>query len=308
MCAQAPSASSSSSKACARSRARRSSRREGISARLANHEVRTKATLALELTPTPLVVGDESRLSQVVVNLIVNAAQAFPTGDVDRNRIVVSTAIEEDGTVALSIRDNGPGIAPEVLDRIFDPFFTTKRVGEGTGLGLSICHGIIASLGGSIRVTSVLGKGSSFRVLLPVAHGVPAEVTPHAEASRSDAREKRGRVIVIDDEVMLARAIARSLGNEHEVIVFNDAREAVKELIAGHYDVVFCDIMMPHLRGDELYERIRALDPDLARRFVFITGGATDPRVERFFSEIDNERLDKPLTMQNLRAIVRRRL
>lgn len=117
--------------------------------------------------PGLAVMGDEGRLVQVLVNLLVNAAQALPEERMDVNCVQVVIAKDDQGRAVLEVTDNGPGIPVELRDRIFDPFFTTKPRGEGTGLGLSVCHGIVADLGGSIDVRSVEGLGTTFRLVFP---------------------------------------------------------------------------------------------------------------------------------------------
>ncbi|WP_438027677.1 ATP-binding protein [Sorangium sp. So ce233] len=136
--------------------------------RMAQQQIRSKARLVLELGPVPPVHANEAQLGQVILNLLVNAAQALPDGNEDENEIRIATAAAPPGRVRIEVRDTGPGIAPELRSRIFDPFFTTKPIGEGTGLGLAICHGIVASFGGEIGVESEVGRGACFRVLLPV--------------------------------------------------------------------------------------------------------------------------------------------
>jgi PAS domain S-box-containing protein len=133
-------------------------------------DIRAKAHLVIDLGETPPVEASESRLGQVLVNLLVNAAQAITEGGAAANRIRISTRTDAAGRAVISVSDSGSGIPPEVLGRIFDPFFTTKPVGVGTGLGLFICHGIVKALGGEITVESKLGTGTTFRVLLPPAH------------------------------------------------------------------------------------------------------------------------------------------
>lgn len=120
-----------------------------------------------ERTPGLAIMGDEGRLVQVLVNLLVNAAQALPDGRLEVNRVQIIIAKDDQGRAILEVTDNGPGIPLELRDRIFDPFFTTKPRGEGTGLGLSVCHGIVADLGGSIDVTSEEGSGTTFRLVFP---------------------------------------------------------------------------------------------------------------------------------------------
>ncbi|SET71402.1 sensor histidine kinase [Stigmatella erecta] len=129
-----------------------------------------RARILNRLQPVPLVRGSEARLGQVFLNLLLNAAQAIPEGAPEQHAVEVRLGVEEQWVVA-EVRDTGVGIAPEHLKRIFDPFFTTKPVGVGTGLGLSICYSIVKGLGGEISVESTVGKGTCFRVVLPLRDG-----------------------------------------------------------------------------------------------------------------------------------------
>ena len=149
---------------------------------------------------------------------------------------------------------------------------------------------------------SVIGEGTTFRVILPVAtRPLGDDKSPTVEVS------SRGRVLVVDDEPAILSALRRILAKEHEVVALSDGREALKLLESGaRFDVVFCDLMMPHLDGPDLYARVRAIDPAFADRFVFITGGATESRSQAFLAQVPNERVDKPFSVQNLRGIVRR--
>jgi two-component system NtrC family sensor kinase len=142
------------------------------SMKIAAHEIRRRARLVDELREVPPVQGNEARLGQVFLNLLINAAHAIPEGRVEDNEIRVSARQDEPGRVTVEIRDSGCGIPPENLERIFDPFFTTKPVGEGTGLGLALCHSIITALGGTITVESEVSRGTTFRVTLPAAKPV----------------------------------------------------------------------------------------------------------------------------------------
>ena len=275
-----------------------------ISANMAMHEIRPRATLKMQVGELPLVLADEAGLSQVFVNLIVNAAQAFATADPARNRIWARGSVQGDRLV-VEIEDNGPGIALEVLPRIFDPFFTTKPVGQGTGLGLSISYNLVAALGGELTCSTVLGKGTCFRASLPRAVGAIREQDAVAAIAGS---EPRGRVLVIDDEEAVLAATARLLLGAHEVVAISDPREALRRLLSGkeQFDVVFCDLMMPYLTGIQVYRRVREESTELADRFVFVSGGVTREEVRIFLDEVPNERLEKPFSSQNLRGIVRR--
>jgi two-component system, NtrC family, sensor kinase len=135
---------------------------------LVRNELRHRARVVKDLEPVPKVRASEGRLGQVLLNLLINALHALPSGMPNQNEVRVRVRALS-GQVVIEVRDTGCGISPEVRDRIFDPFFTTKPVGMGTGLGLSICHGIVTSLGGEISVESELGRGSTFRIALPVA-------------------------------------------------------------------------------------------------------------------------------------------
>ncbi|WNG59513.1 PAS domain-containing protein [Archangium gephyra] len=134
---------------------------------LVRNELRHRARLVKDFEPVPLVRASEGRLGQVLLNLLINAAQAVPDGLPGENEVCVRLRAIA-GRVVIEVQDTGCGIAPELRDRIFDPFFTTKPVGTGTGLGLSICHGIVTAMGGDITVESEVGRGSTFRISLPI--------------------------------------------------------------------------------------------------------------------------------------------
>jgi PAS domain S-box-containing protein len=269
-----------------------------LSINMAAHEIRHKATVTRAFTGTPWVMADESRLVQVLVNLLVNAAQAFPTSDTARNQIVVSCAREQD-VVVIGVRDNGPGIPAAIQRRVFDPFFTTKPVGEGTGLGLSISQNIILALEGQLTVESTEGVGTTFRITLPVSveSGVPAP-TP---------APYRGRVLIVDDEPAILKTMQRLLGRDHDVVACDDSRKAATLLAEDPaFDIVLCDLMMPNVSGMALYEQLRARAPALAERFVFMTGGATEATARAFLANTSSEQMEKPFNIAHLRATVKR--
>ncbi|WP_240358192.1 ATP-binding protein [Myxococcus vastator] len=144
---------------------------------LARSELKQRAQLVRDYREVPLVEGNEGRFGQVFLNLLINAAQAIPLGRSEQHEVRLTLRKAGD-RVVIEVRDTGVGMPPEVRARIFDPFFTTKPVGEGTGLGLSICHGIVTGFGGDISVESEEGRGSTFRVSLPVAQRAKEPVAP----------------------------------------------------------------------------------------------------------------------------------
>jgi CheY-like chemotaxis protein len=253
------------------------------------------------------VQASESRLGQVFLNLVVNAAQAIEEGHADENEIRVSTSIDAMGRVAIEITDTGSGMPAEVLERLFTPFFTTKAVGVGTGLGLSICHRIVTGFGGNIEVHSTLGKGTTFRVFLPVAAG---EVSAEKSEARVERRaQKRGRVLVVDDEPMIARLVQRTLSDEHEIIASERAAEALDRINSGErFDVILCDVMMPQMTGIELHGEICKVERVQAERMVFLTGGTFTAAAREFLEKIANPTVEKPFDTQHLKALINERI
>jgi PAS domain S-box-containing protein len=271
-------------------------------ATMAWNEIRHRARLVKEYQPVPSVYGNETRLGQVFLNLLVNAAQSIPEGAADRNEIRVLTRLDEQGRIVIDVRDTGGGIPEHVQPRIFEPFFTTKPVGVGTGLGLSICHGIIQSLGGVLRFETVPGRGTVFQVLL----------YPPVESRRQKGAEnqvvtarRRGRLLLVDDEPMVLSAMRRTLGGEHEVSGFNRAAAALEWLEQGQpWDLILCDLMMPEMTGWEFHEELVKRWPARAGDVIFVTGGAFTSGARDFLGRVDNPRLEKPFDPKELRELV----
>ena len=274
--------------------------------RMASNEVRHRARLVRALNPVPAVRGSDSRLGQVFLNLIVNAAQAMPTADLDRNEIRISTLLEKDGFVVAEVRDNGVGIPPELQQKLFQPFFTTKPAGQGTGLGLAICHRIITELGGAITVESEHGIGTSFRVKLPAASAAPASA-PSAAAQTGPVVTPRRRILVIDDEPALCKTIDRILAPQHEIFTTTSAAEAIGLIERGErYEVVLCDLMMPQMSGAALHHAIAQIAPDQAERMRFMTGGVFSEELASFLQTRSAPTLSKPFKANDLQAFVAR--
>jgi signal transduction histidine kinase len=270
--------------------------------RMAWNEIRHRARLIKDYRPIPLVNANESRLGQVVLNLIVNAAQAMPEGHADRNELRVVTRAQEDGRAVIEVVDTGAGIPRQNLDRIFDPFFTTKPVGVGTGLGLSICRRIVLQLGGTIEVESEVGRGSLFRLVLPAATG---SLTASQVAGEPAPARRRARVLVVDDEAALGRALLRTLGGDHDVQFLTSGTEALARFMAGdRFDVILSDLMMPEMSGMELHEQLRQVAPDQAARMVFLSGGAFTAAAREFLDRVPNQTIDKPFKPTKLLEVI----
>jgi signal transduction histidine kinase len=272
---------------------------------LAQNEVRHRATLIKEYGDVPLVDANEARLGQAFLKLIVNAAQAIREGAKEKNSIRITTRTDDEGRAVVSIADTGSGMTPEVAARIFDPFFTTKEVGHGAGLGLSVCHGVVTGLGGKIQVDTTLGHGSCFTIVLPPSWTTAPREKPNAEP----ALPKRGRLLVVDDEPMVGRAIRRMLGKEHDVVLAGRGSDAIDAIKGGeHFDVILCDLMMPDVTGMDLFEVLSRDMPAEADRIIFLTGGAFTPAARAFLEKLPGRWLEKPFDPNKLRAALRERI
>jgi PAS domain S-box-containing protein len=265
---------------------------------IAHHQIKHRATVVRDLRPIPAVLGNEGRMVQLFLNLIVNAAQAIPEGDVEHNHIRITTSTDRDGRALVEITDTGTGIPPDLVSRIFDPFFTTKAVGEGTGLGLAICRTIAIAMGGDIEVDTA--RDTTFRVRLPAAPVHVDEPAPPPE----HAPARRQRVLIIDDEPQVGALVGRVVP-QHEIIAETSARAALMRLGRGErFDHILCDLMMPDVTGMDFYDALALIDPSLQSRVIFISAGAFTDRARTFLESVKNRRLDKPFDVAQLTAVL----
>jgi PAS domain S-box-containing protein len=264
--------------------------------RMAKNEIRHRAVLELELHARRPLSADRGKLTQLVTNLLINAAHAIVEGHAHDHRIAVSTADRGDALV-LVVEDTGHGIPAELRERIFEPFFTTKATGRGSGMGLTVCLEIVRLHGGTIEVSSEPERGARFEVRLPFANGL---VEPQEPAPRTAARQ-RGRVLVIDDDDLVLRGLGRMLSIDHEVVVANGGEEGLAILRGDRrFDVILCDLMMPVTDGPEVYAALAEEAPELLPRMVFCSGGAFTPRARAFVDSVPNLLLGKPMRRAEL--------
>ncbi len=198
---------------------------------MAMHEVKHRARLVRRYGTLPHVEANEVRLSQVFLNLLINAAQAIPDGDTDQHRITITLDTDPDGRAVAEVSDTGCGMTPEVMERIFDPFFTTKAIGVGSGLGLPISRNIVQKLDGEITVRSQPGQGTTFRIVLP---GVAPDGDAPEEAVAESPPDLAGlRLLVVDDEPDVSEALVRLLSHDVCVVTARGGREALERAGAG---------------------------------------------------------------------------
>jgi PAS domain S-box-containing protein len=271
---------------------------------MAQNDIKFRARLNVDFGTLPAVWASEGKLSQVFLNLLINAAQAFRDGDLEHNQIAIRTWVEGAGVFA-EVKDNGDGIAQENIGRIFEPFFTTKPVGEGSGLGLAICRNIIGEFGGDIRVESELGRGTRFVVHLPIQSGASASPRGDAPPDIPGTSKVRGRILIVDDEQLVRSLLNRMLGRDHEVVTVASG-EAARTILENDssFDVILCDLMMPGMTGMDLHEWLVTHRPALAGRVVFVTGGAFTPQASDYVSRVGNARFEKPFRPGQLKSLI----
>jgi CheY-like chemotaxis protein len=272
---------------------------------LAWNEIRHRARLVKAYQPVPEVWANEARLGQVFLNLLINAAQAIPEGAADRNEICVRTRVDEQGRAVVEVQDTGAGIPEDIRPRVLEPFFTTKPLGEGTGLGLSICHGIVRSLGGELQFDTEVGKGTTFRVVLPQRAPEKSE----RSADQVVAAPKRIRILAVDDEPLVLNALRRTLGSKHEVTLFNRPQAVLEWLEKGEpWDLILCDLMMPEMTGMEFHAELSRRMPERAGRVIFVTGGAFTAGARDFLSQRAVPFVEKPFDPKTLHQIIHEQL
>jgi CheY-like chemotaxis protein len=263
---------------------------------LQGDNVNVQLSLAAEL---PAVEGDGDQLQQVFFNVLTNAIQAMR--EVEQKRISVET-LHEAGSVVARFADNGPGVPEEALGHVFEPFFTTKEAGEGTGLGLSISYGIINEHGGSIDLRNRPAGGAVVEIRLPVGVGIAVQ-DPATTADEKPAGA--ARILVVDDELSIREVLAQMLAAEgHDVVTAASGAEALTCLSQEEFQVVITDLKMPEISGQELYAEIKASDPSLAQRVIFITGDTVNEDTKQFMGSVENPTLEKPFRLEWLRELI----
>jgi PAS domain S-box-containing protein len=267
--------------------------------RMVGNDIRHRARLIEDFRPVPRVMANEAQLSQVFLNLLVNAVQALDGITTRPAEITVTTGTDERGFAFVGVGDTGCGIPAEHLHRIFDPFFTTKPVGLGTGLGLAVCHSTVKAMQGEIQVESVVGAGSHFRVVLPPARDAALEL-PRAVSRESVRRTLSAqRVLVMDDDLAVGEALRQALST-HDVTVVGSARAGLDAVKGGAFAAIFCDVMMPVMTGIQFYEELSGLAPAQLGRVVFMTGGVLTDSARTFLEKRGVPCIEKPISIDQL--------
>jgi len=306
--------------------------RSGVGEQVAVHvEGVVRETLALFVAKLPqnivierrlhassaAVMGDPTQIHQVLMNLLANAVQAMPSGgtlrvsldrtDLQEPRLVTTGSIAAREYVVMNVADSGSGIPAEILEKIFDPFFTTKEVGVGTGLGLSLVHGIVTGLGGAIDVETTVGKGSEFKVYLPLAGEVTMPGRPRTPIKRWTQHKGQGRVLIVDDEEALVKLATETLTELGYSAVGLTSSAKALETFQQHpeqFDAVITDESMPGTSGSELIRKMRMVRPTLP--MLLVSGYLSSAVVERAREAGASEVLTKPFSAHQLETALER--
>ena len=252
--------------------------------------------------------ANDDQLRQVLLNLLLNAAQSFTSpGAGGRIEAFIERRDEE---IVIRVMDNGCGIAPENLRRVFDPFFTTKAVGRGTGLGLAISRDLVKKMDGNITLESQLGRGTSVTITLrrwseesADFQAVEPPRTPAPELLTSSST-RRLSIVIVEDETALLQPLRRMLADRHDVLTFSDPRDGMRCLIEREPpDIIICDVNMPHVSGLDLYREVTRVRPFLSVRFIFLTGGECE-ELANLLDGSPTRILEKPVHRKELIAAI----
>jgi CheY-like chemotaxis protein len=277
--------------------------------------LRSDITLTFQLSAGQLpVFADRVQIEQVLINLMVNARDALPSGGrihIATSRVEILEEFDTGGAILtpgsyglVTVADDGTGMDAVTVGRIFEPFFTTKEIGKGTGLGLAIAFGIVGNHNGRIAVESELGKGSTFGVYLPIYEGdVPLKNVPVLKTAEFQGDETL--LLVDDDPTVLTVTVQLLEMFGYTILTATDGVEAV-EVFEAHRDeirIVVTDLMMPRMNGREAIKQIRRQKPDLP---VILTSGYTDDIIDlAAIDALDVIFLQKPLRPKKLLAAIR---
>ncbi|MCA9085070.1 MAG: PAS domain S-box protein [Planctomycetaceae bacterium] len=256
------------------------------------------------------VTADPGQLEQVVMNLVVNARDAMPTG----GKLTIETSVVEETNAentnsvpsrfaCLSVSDTGHGIPDDIKNKIFEPFFTTRSVGKGTGLGLSVVHGVVNQHNGQIRVESFAGSGTTFRILLPLVTDASQEISPESANPAAPGTET---ILLVEDEEAVRQIAGISLKSQgYTVLEADGATTAMQyaETYDGEIHLLVSDVVMPEMGGWKLFEAIRQHRPGL--RVLFMSGYTDDAVLRHGVVDASNAFIQKPFTPLSLARKVR---
>lgn len=267
--------------------------------RIASPQIRHVAHVELDLRDVAPVFGDEGQLVQMIVNPLVNAAQALGALDVARASptIRLRTYMTPSGSVEIEISDNGPGFPPDVLPRLGEPYLTTKASAGGTGLGVFVTRGLVQAHGGVLTMSNAPSGGAIVRITFPAHRATVAATTRRVTPALARAPHRR-RVLLVDDEPLVLGALSRGLEKHgYDVERAGDGATALSMINERPFDAIVSDLMMPHMSGMDFAAILASDHPAMRSRLVVITGGVVTPAAEAFVQQNATMVLNKPIEM-----------
>ncbi len=260
-------------------------------------------TIACDLdSKLPNITADGDQITQVIINLLINAEQAISKAKKGDQITVITKFKKSDGLIEIIVMDNGPGVPENIRARIFEPYFTTKDVGEGTGIGLAFCHRIVLSHGGQLSLDNSYLEGCKFVVTLPIGSEQQEQLSSIPEPL---TEPKKHKVLVVDDEIGVAELIAEILQKESmDVTMVHSGAEAIRCLRASEYDLMLSDLNMPQMGGRELYDAIEREFPKMLNAIAFISGDTMGSASQKLCRESGCPCLEKPVSPAELRQMV----
>jgi two-component system cell cycle sensor histidine kinase/response regulator CckA len=277
---------------------------------IVGNEMHHRGRLTTSFEQVPPIVANESRIEQVCLGLVLFAARILPEDTAKTNEVRLALFSTDQQTVAIEIVCEGVELDAVQLRSLFEPFASSDEA-RTAGFGLSVCSSIVDQLGGQITAESLPGTGLSLTITFPCSR--PSATTepppPSSQQSSSPPSSVSGcaRILVIDDDPGVGRALRLMLEEDHDVTSFTSPREALRRLLQDQdFDLVFCDLMMPELTGMDIYQVLRFNRPGYEARLVFMTGGAFTAQAKRFLAQVPNPRIEKPFNLRALQRMVQR--
>jgi signal transduction histidine kinase len=267
---------------------------------MARSQMIVPVQIEVTLTDTSPVNASPGRLAQALLNILLNAIQAYGPQPDEKSRVQVSCQ-NDSGRVCVRVVDQGVGIPADQLSRVFDPFFTLHEQKGQSGLGLAIARDIVHRHGGDIQVKSEEGQGTQVEVQLPV----PAQFRQEPKGQEDEGETvDLPRILLVDDEPPMTRAIRRVLKGLGEITVAHTAQEALEQIESRTPSLVICDLHLPDQSGMDLFREVSDRIPELEPAFLFLTGGAKDKEGELFLEKYRDRVVEKPFESPALRAQV----
>ncbi len=271
---------------------------------ITQNELRHRAQLILEYNPAPSVSAVRSRLEQVLVGLLMHAADRVRTLSLEQARVELRVDTDESGNALLELSYNVPDESQEALDQALMSFEPQHDTRAGTGLGLAVCHAIVHEDGGSL--TAEAGpEQTTFRIRFPSVDGRGFEFDSEVSDTES-TNSTRARVLVVDDEEIVGSSVARILPN-NDVTIALSGEEALKVFERegeDHFDIILCDMMMPGMSGEDLFYILQERFPVAAERVIFVTGGVFTEEASSFLARRPQGWLAKPYDVSKIRSLV----